>query len=91
MEKLFSESEIFTSVRPLEITIQQQKSLCEEIAKEIIGNEWSNSNLEEITQDLEMINPTDNGYEIAKSLEGYNKSGNYFIDADFVDFFRSTL
>lgn len=86
MEQLFSDSEVFTNVRPTKITKQQEQKYLEEVAEEIIDNNWSKSPIEKIIYDLKNISSSDNGYEIAKKLEEYNSKASYSIDSSFVEF-----
>lgn len=86
MEKLFSDSELMLNERPTKITEQQEKDYLEEVAEEIINNNWSNSRIEKIIKDLSNISWTlRSGYEIAKELEGYNSKASYNIDTSFIE------
>lgn len=86
MDKLFTDSETFTQERPNKITQQQQEDFYNEIAEEIIENNWSNSDLEDVVSDVSKITFNDSGYEIAKDLEGYDKDASYDIDSSFIEF-----
>lgn len=87
MEKLFSDSEVMLNERPTKITKQQEEEYLEEVAQEIIDNNWSNYPVEKIIQDLGNISWTlRSGYEIAKELEGYNSKASYNIDTSFIEF-----
>ena len=86
MEKLFKDSEILTKLIPTEITQQQKDDFYKSIAQEIIENRWSHSDLEDIISDVSRIYCYDNGYEIAKSLEGCGSEATYKIDTSFIEF-----
>jgi len=87
MEKLFSDSEVMLNERLTKITEQQEKEYLEEVAQEIIDNNWSNSPIEKIIKDLSNISWTLNsGYKIAKELEGYSSKARYNIKTDFIEF-----
>jgi hypothetical protein len=85
MEQLFPDSETFQKKRPSQLTENQLKEMFLELAQEIYENKWSGNYVEEIAQDLEDAYPfDDNGYELAKELEGSTMIATYDIDADFV-------
>jgi hypothetical protein len=86
MEKLFSDAETFTKVRPTKITEKQKQEFYKSIAEEIIKNGWSDSDLEDVIHDVSKISPHDNGYEIAKYLEGFGSKAIYDIDTSFIQF-----
>jgi hypothetical protein len=86
MEKLFTDAETFTKVRPTKITEQQEQDFYKSIAEEIIENGWSDSDLEDVIADVSNISTHDSGYEIAKDLEGYGSKASYDIDTPFIEF-----
>lgn len=86
MEKLFTDAETFTKVRPTKITEQQQKDFYKTIAEDIIANGWSDDDLEDVFADVSRIHPHNSGYEIAKDLEGYGSKASYNIDTTFIEF-----
>lgn len=86
MEKLFNDSETFTKERPTKATEQQLRKFYEETAEEIIDNDWSNSDIEDIIIDLSNLDMSDNGYIVAKRLDDYSNKASYNINPCFVDF-----
>ena len=86
MEKLFTDAETFTKVRPTKITEQQEQDFYKEMAEEIIKGGWSNDAIEDIMKDMENISVHDSGYEIAKDLEGFSSKASYDIDTEFIGF-----
>lgn len=86
MEKLFSDSEVMLNVRPDRINNQQKEDLYNKLAKEIILENWSNSPISKIIEDLHNISSSDSGYEIAKKLEGYSSKASYNINTAFIEF-----
>lgn len=89
MDKLFSDSETFTKVRPTKITEQQEQDFFKSFAQQIIDNNWSDSDLDDVIEDVSTISSNDNGYEIAKHLEDSYRKASYEIDVDFVEFLDS--
>jgi len=86
MDKLFSDSETYTKVRPIKITAEQEQQFYKGLAEEIIDNKWSESDVEDIAEDISKLSLHDNGYEIAKSLEGSRNKAYYEIDVEFCEF-----
>jgi hypothetical protein len=85
MDRLFSDAETFQKERPTKMSAEQQRDLYLEIAQEIIDEGWSESNIEDIAQDVSEISFNDSGYEIAKDLERHKKAY-YDIDTSFIEF-----
>jgi hypothetical protein len=86
MQTLFQDSETFQKERPKKLTEQQEQAFYKELADEIIDNGWSQSGVDNIISDLKEVYPFhDNGYELAKELEGFNMSASYDIDVRFVE------
>ena len=82
MEKLFSEKEIFTKARPLKLPDSEAEKFYRKMAKEIIDNDWSKSDLENIVNDLKELKSWRSGFECAKELdESYSE---YDINSEFV-------
>ena len=87
MEKLFSDSETFTNERPTKITAAQEQEFYKEIAEEIIDNNWSESDVEDIAEDISNLSLHENGYELAKDLENGSRNNAYYdIDVEFCEF-----
>lgn len=86
MEKLFTDAETYTMVRPTKITEKQEQDFYKKMAEEIIKGGWSNDGVEDIMKDIAEISVHDSGYEIAKDLEGYNMNASYDIDTEFIGF-----
>jgi ribosomal protein L14 len=87
MQKLFSDTETFTKERPTKITESQKENLFKEIAQEIIDNDWSPDVIDSIKEDISDLFPFyDNGYEMAKRLEGFSSKAHYNIDTEFIEF-----
>jgi len=84
MEKLFSDKEVMSNIRPTKITEEQERELCIKFATEIIKSGWSSDDVEDIAKDLSTINPNHEGFEAAKSLEDYSNEAYYSIDSEFV-------
>jgi hypothetical protein len=89
MEKLFTDAETFTKVRPTKITEQQAEDFYKTIAEEIIENGWSDSDLEDVISDVKNISTHHSGYKIAKDLEGFGSKASYDIDTPFIEFLDS--
>lgn len=85
-EKLFTDSEVYQKERPTKITEQQALDFYKEQAQEILDNNWSKSDIDTIVEDLSEINYDDSGYEIAKSLEDWNRKAYYDFPIDFIEF-----
>lgn len=88
MEKenlLFQDSDVFTKERPIELSHSQKESVYKKLAKEIIDNDWSDDNIEDIILDLKGLSFTNSGYEKAKELEGFNAKASYSIDTSFIE------
>lgn len=84
MEQLFSDSECFQKERPKKLTEKQQKELYEQLAQQIIDEDWSSGDIEDIVKDLKNLSRRDSGYELAKELErSWNVS--YTIKTDFIE------
>ncbi|MDD5013579.1 MAG: hypothetical protein PHW73_00570 [Atribacterota bacterium] len=84
METLFNDSEVFTKDRPLKLTVKQRGDFFLEKAKEIIENNWSNTEEEIIADDLNELDLSSNGYELAKHLEE-RANADYSIDVEFCE------
>ena len=66
MEKenlLFQDSDVFTKERPIELSHSQKESVYKKLAKEIIDNDWSDDNIEDIIFDLKSLSFSNSGYE----------------------------
>ena len=87
MEKenlLFQDSDVFTKERPIELSHSQKESVYKKLAKEIIDNDWSDDNIEDIILDLKSLSFSNSGYEKAKELESFNAKCSYSIDTEFI-------
>lgn len=86
MEKLFSDSEVFQKSRPMKPTEQQLSDFYSKMAKEIIAENFSNSDEEDIVEDLKDLYPFNgNGYELAKELDRGRSSATYDFDPRFCE------
>lgn len=88
MEKLFSDSELFTDDRPNFITNDQREKLLDSLVDEIISHGYSRSPKYAIKSDLDSIVGLimDDGYEIAKDLDDNMSSlGSYKVNSCFVE------
>jgi len=85
MEKLFKEKEIFQKERPVKLTDSQKKEFYLKLAEEVIKNNWSTDDEEAIAEDLSNLSFYDNGYEMAKELEGCHSDAYYDIDPSFCE------
>jgi len=83
MNKLFKENEIFQKGRPSLLTAKQEKEFYLKMALEVIENNWSDSDPEDIAEDLNGLYLSDNGYEMASDIE--TSSGYYNIDLQFCE------
>lgn len=88
MSKLFTDSEVFMTKRPTKITQQQEADFSKSVAQEIIKNGWSEEDVEDVAKDISNLDFSDNGYEMAKSLE-FDSFASYEIDVQFVEFLDS--
>jgi hypothetical protein len=89
MEKenlLFQDSEVFKKERPLSLSDIQKESVYKQLAEEIIENDWSDDNIEDIISDLKSLSFSNSGYEKAKELESFNAKASYSIGAEFIEF-----
>lgn len=87
MDTLFKDKEVFQKERPTNITESQKQEFIKNIAQEIIDNGYSDSDFDEVLEDIEDLYPFyDTGFELAKQLDGYGSSGEYHIDSDFIAF-----
>jgi hypothetical protein len=88
--KLFADSETFNKERPKIITHAQMEELLSKIAKEIISNDWSDSNEDEIIIDLCRIYPfNDSGFIMMQELDSYVSDGSYDPTVDFMEYLES--
>lgn len=83
-EKLFDDKETFVKERPKKLPKVLEDNLYMEIAQEIIDENYSQSDLEDIADDIASLNLSENGYELAKKLE--NGNAYYDIDVDFCEY-----
>ncbi len=87
MERLFSDSEVFTKGRPNSITNEQKKQLIRSIADDIFSYDYSRSDIDEIEDDMDMIFPfNQTGFELAKELDSYLANAEYDFNPDFIEF-----
>lgn len=85
-QKLFSDTEVFQKERPTKPTAQQLADFYSEMAKEIIAEGFSQSDEEDIIQDLKDLYPFhDNGFELAKKLDEWKANASYNIDGRFCE------
>src|SRR5690606_2298927 len=82
---LFSDKDVFQKERPATITEAQENEFFQKMTAEIISDGWSRSNMAVIVSDLKELYPLDDGFEMAKDLEGYRFRGHYNIDSGFVE------
>lgn len=95
--KLFRDEDTVTSKRPMELSEERKEALYKKLAEEIIEDNWSDSNVEDIINDLKQFYVYDTGFEMAKDLET-NGYAQYEFNGEFIswldDFryrFRSEL
>jgi len=87
MERLFSDSEVFKKERPNSITNEQKQRLISSIADDILSNDYSKSDRDEIEDDMEGIFPfNETGFELAKELDSYSANADYDFTSDFIEF-----
>jgi hypothetical protein len=85
-DKLFSDSEVFQKDRPTHPTPAQEQAFYTKMAKELKEEGFSRSSIEAIAEDLKDLAPfNDNGFELAKQLEGYRANAYYEIDTRFCE------
>ena len=85
---LFNDSEVFQRQRPNYLTPEQKRNFLLQKAEEIIHNNWSEDDKEEIANDLAQLIPfSGNGYRLAKEIEKLHCT--YDIDVDFCEFLDS--
>jgi hypothetical protein len=87
--KMFSDAEVFQKERPHTLTNAQLGKFFTDMAKEVKKNNWSCDSIEDIAEDLSDLNLNQNGFEMGKDLEGYNRKANYEIEVDFLEFLES--
>jgi hypothetical protein len=90
MQTLFNDSEVFQKERPKTVTANQLDEFYKVRAKEIISQGFSDSDEEDIIQDLQNLYPfNDNGYEMARRLEVCPSASEYEFNTDFCEFLDS--
>lgn len=85
---LFKDSEVFIKNRPEELTENQKNDIWKELAKYIINEKWSNSDINDILNDLKKIPLSYSGYEKAKQLES-SKRCYYDLNTFFIEWLDS--
>jgi hypothetical protein len=82
MEKLFDEKEIFIKIRPVKLPDSEKEKFYRKMAKEIIDEGWSSSDIDDIIEDLKDLRMYQTGFEMANNLnEGYHR---YEINSNFI-------
>ena len=84
MEKLFDDTLFVQKERPTQITKQQEEQMFIDLAKELIKQQYSESDEEDIVDDLKKLRFNDTGFNLAKELED-NGNCEYTFNGDFVD------
>lgn len=88
MDTLFNDSEIFQKERPIALSKEQKRIFLLKQAAEIIINQWSDDNAEDIADDLAMLVPfSGNGFELGKEIEKLNCY--YDVDLSFCEFLEN--
>ena len=82
---LFKDSETFIKERPTKLSEKQEIEIWQNLAKEVVGNGWSDDDIDTIIEDLQGLSMSDSGYEMAKDLEHFSANGNYYIDTSFIE------
>jgi len=77
--------ETYINERPTELSEEQEIEFCQRLAKEVVANRWSESHIEAIVHDLKSLFVFENGYQMAKELEGIYSLGSYDIDTPFIE------
>lgn len=85
MSKLFSDKETFQKERPSKLTERQRNEFYLIMADEVIKNNWSEDDREDIAKDLSSLTFYGNGYDMAKELEGHSSFADYNIDPSFCE------
>lgn len=86
MSTLFNDSETFQKERPIDLTEKQKTEFYLAMATELISKGFSSDDDESVAEDLEELYPfNDNGFELAKELEGYRCKASYEIDTYFCE------
>lgn len=85
-EKLFTETEIFTTERPVKITETQEREFYRGVAETIIKYKWSISDVEDIVHDISNVSLNDIGFRIAQNLEGYGNDASYAFTTEFLEY-----
>lgn len=83
-EKLFDDTLFVKNERPTDITRQQEEQMFIDMAKEIIDSGFSDSELEDVIEDLKVLSLHGTGFDIAKDLEGCGNA-EYDFDGEFID------
>lgn len=90
MQTLFNDAETFQKERPKELTEKQKADFYIARAKDLKKQGYSSSDIEDIAKDLENLWPfRDNGFEMAKELDGYSSNARYDIDTAFCEWLDS--
>jgi hypothetical protein len=84
MEKLFDDTLLVSKKRPTTITAQQSEKLFEELAEEVLVNEYSDDEVDLIKEDLKELSLNQSGFEIAKDLDSQGRA-DYDFEGDFID------
>lgn len=74
--------------RPTSATEQQKEEIYLNLAEEIIKNNYSSGDKEDIVEDLKKLSLNDSGFEKAKNLDS-NGNALYRFDGDFIDFLEN--
>jgi len=86
MQTLFNDAEVFQKERPTELTEKQKADFYIEQAKDLKAQGVSTDDEKDIIEDLKKLYPfRDNGFEMAKELDGYGCQANYNIDTNFCE------
>jgi hypothetical protein len=88
MEKLFDDTLLVSKKRPTTITAQQSEKLFEELAEEVLVNEYSDDEVDLIKEDLNELSLNQSGFEIAKDLESQGRA-DYNFQGDFIDWLEN--
>lgn len=89
MSTLFKDSEVLNKERPTKPTNQQIEEFWAKMAEEILDNNFSTSDKEDIISDLKNLSLYDTGFEMAKELDEPNANANYEIDSSFIEWLES--
>ena len=84
MTTLFNDSDVFVKERPIKLTAHQEEKFYLDMAKELIKDNYSDDDEVTIARDLRYLSLSENGYELAKTLEDYGNA-NYEIDPSFCE------